>query len=60
MQGFCFARRRMSHTQAFIAAFITSMQLYRPRYKTAHMALQALFLQFAPFYRRRYQTDTSG
>lgn len=35
-------------------------KLYRPRYKTAHRALQTLFLQFVPFYRRRYQTGTSG
>lgn len=36
------------------------MQLYRPRHKTVHRALQWLFLRFAPFYYRRYQTDTSG
>ena len=36
------------------------MQLYRPRSKTAHRALQALFLLFAQFYRHKYQTDTSG
>jgi hypothetical protein len=36
------------------------MQLYHPRHKTAHRALQWLFLRFAPFYRRKYQTDTSG
>lgn len=34
------------------------MQLYHQRRKTAHMALQGLFLRFAPFYHRRYQTDT--
>lgn len=36
------------------------MQLYRPRHKTAHRALQWLFLMFALFYRCKYQTDTSG
>ena len=35
-------------------------KLYCQHSKTAHGALQALFLLFAPFYRRRYQTDTSG
>ena len=50
MQGFCFALLQCSPTQAFTAVFISSMQLYRPRYKTAHRALQALFLLFAIFY----------
>ena len=36
------------------------MQLHRPRHKTAHRALQWLFLRFATFNRPRYQTDTSG
>ena len=36
------------------------MQLYRPRHKTARKALQALFPQFVPLSRRRYQTDTSS
>jgi hypothetical protein len=36
------------------------MQLYSQRHKTAHKALQVLFLTFAPFSRRKYQTDTSG
>lgn len=36
------------------------MQLYHTRHKTAHRALQALFLQFVPLSRPRYQTDTSG
>lgn len=35
------------------------MQLYRPRHKTAYMALQRLFLRLHPFNRQRYQTDTS-
>lgn len=48
------------HAQAFTARFAPSMQLYHPRHKTACRALQVLFLRFAPFYRRRYQTDTSG
>ena len=50
----------MSHTQAFIAAFITSMQLYRPRYKTAHRALQGLFMRLHPLNRPRYRTGKSG
>ena len=36
------------------------MQLYHPRRKTAHRSLQAIFLQFVPLSRPRYQTDTSG
>lgn len=42
------------------SAFFPSMQLYRPRCKIVHRALQWLFLRFAPFYRRKYQTSTSG
>ena len=34
--------------------------LYRQRSKTTHGALQALFLRFAPFNRRKYKTDKSG
>ena len=60
VQGFYFALLQYSHTQAFIAAFIPFMQLSRPRRKTAHEALQALFLRFVPFNRHKYQTDTSG
>ena len=60
MQGFCFALLKYSHMQAFTARFVSSMQLYNIRRKTAHRALQALFLWLVPFYRRRYQTDTSG
>lgn len=36
------------------------MQLYCPCHKTAHEALQRLFLRLHPFNRPRYQTDTSG
>lgn len=55
VQGFCFALLQYSPIQTFTAAFVSSMQLYHPRNKTAHRALQALFLLFAPFYRHRYQ-----
>lgn len=41
-------------------AFILSMQLYHPRYKTEHRDLQELFLRFLPFYHRRYQPRISG
>lgn len=34
--------------------------LYHLRYKTAHRALQGLFLRFVPFYCRRHKADTSG
>nr|DAZ42726.1 MAG TPA: hypothetical protein [Caudoviricetes sp.] len=33
----------MSHEQAFTAAFISSMHLYRTTAKTVHKALQGLF-----------------
>lgn len=36
------------------------MQLYHPRSKTAHRALQRLFLRLYPFNRPQYQPDTSG
>ena len=34
--------------------------LYRPHHKTSHRDLQGRFLQFVPFYRCIYQTDTSS
>lgn len=58
VQGFYFVLLQYSHIQAFTAAFVLSMQLYLPRRKTAHRALQRIFLRFDPFYHRRYQTDT--
>lgn len=36
------------------------MQLYHPRPKTAHRALQRFFLRLHQFNRQRYQTDASG
>jgi len=60
VQGFYFALLQYSHIQAFTARFVLSMQLYRSHHKTAHRALQWRFLLFAPFYRRRRQTDTNG
>lgn len=49
-----------SHAQAFTARFAPSMQLYRPRHKTAHRALQWSFLRFCTPSRPRYQNDTIG
>jgi hypothetical protein len=60
VQGFYFALLQCIHIQAFTAAFILSMQLYHPRYKTEHRDLQELFLRFLPFYHRRYQPRISG
>lgn len=40
-----------SHSQAFTAAFVLSMQLYRPRRKTAHRALRWRFRLLAVFCR---------
>lgn len=60
VQGFYFALLQCIHIQAFTASFAPSMQLYRTCRKTAHRALQRLFLRFAPFNRPQYQTGTSG
>lgn len=57
---FLFCPATIRPIQTFTAAFISSMQLYRQRHKTARRALQALFLRFCPLNRPRYQTDTSG
>lgn len=51
MQGFCFALLQYSHIQAFTARFATSIQLYHPRHKTAHRALQGRFRPFSLFCR---------
>lgn len=51
VQGFYFALLQCIHIQAFTASFAPSMQLYRTCRKTAHRALQRLFLRFAPFNR---------
>ena len=59
MQVFYFARMQYSPIQAFTARFVLSMQLYHPRNKTAHKALQWLFLLLHPPNRPRYQTNTS-
>ena len=60
VQGFYFTMLQYSHIQASTASFVPSMQLYRPRHKTEHGALQTLFRRFDLFHRPRYQTDTSG
>ena len=60
VQGFYFALLQYSHIQAFTARFAVSIQLYRPRHKTSHRALQALFLRFAPIYCLQYQIYISG
>ena len=60
VQGFCFAVLQYNHIQEFTARFVSYTQLYRPLRKTVHMTLQGRFRLFAPFYRRKYQTDTSG
>ena len=60
VQGFYFARMQCSPTQAFTARFAVSMQLYHPRHKTAHGALQGLFLRLHIFSRPRYQTGTTS
>lgn len=60
VQGFYFALLQCIHIQAFTASFAPFMQLYRTCRKTAHRALQRLFLRFAPFNRLQYQTGKSG
>ena len=53
VQGFCFVILQYSPMKAFTVRFVLLMQLYRPRSKTAHRALQALFQLFAVFCRCR-------
>ena len=60
VQGFYFAQMQYSPIQAFTARFVTYMQLYHPRHKTAHRALQWRLLRYVPFYSRKYQTNTRG
>ena len=48
------------HTIVYSAFCSVNAILYRPRHKTARRALQALFMQFVPLSRHRYQTDTSS
>ena len=48
------------HTSVYSSLYSVYASVYRPRRKTAHGALQGRFLLFTPFYRRKYQTDTSG
>lgn len=48
-RAFLFARRRMSHTQAFTAALLPQMNLYSPNVKTVHRALQGHYRLFAAF-----------
>ena len=60
VQGFYFFRRRISHAQAFTAAFLPSMQLYSLNAKTVYGALQVRFRQFDPFHRIQYQTGKRG
>nr|DAG61537.1 MAG TPA: hypothetical protein [Caudoviricetes sp.] len=43
VQGFYFALQRIIHAQAFTAAFLPSMQLYRQNTKSVYRALQGLF-----------------
>lgn len=47
------------HTSVY-SAFCAVRALYRTRYKTAHKALQGIFLQLCPLNSPRHQTDTSG
>lgn len=48
------------YTSVYSVFCVVHATIYRKRRKTVHRALQWLLLWFAPFYRRRYQTDTSG
>lgn len=54
VQGFYFALLQYSPIQAFTACFVQSMQLYSPRRKAVHRALQGFFRLFAAFYRYYY------
>ena len=43
VQGFCFARRRMSRAQAFIAAFLLSMKIIQPKRQNRLQGFTAAF-----------------
>ena len=60
VQGFSFARMQYSPIQAFTACFAVLMQLYSPRNKTTHRALQWFFLRLRPLNCLLYQHDKSG
>lgn len=60
VQGFYFALLQYSPIKTFTARFVPSIKLYRQHHKTAHRALQGLFMQLVQFYRLQYQTDKSG
>lgn len=55
---FCLAAIQ-PHTSVY-SAFCAVNELHRPRHKTAHRALQGLFLRLCPLSRPRYQTDTTS
>ena len=58
-RAFVLLRCNTAPRKAFTARFVPSMQLYRPHRKTAHRALQGLFMRLCPLNRPRYQTNTS-
>ena len=61
MQGFYFCPAAVQpHTSVYSAFCAVRANLYRTRYKTAHKALQGIFLQLCPLNSPRHQTDTSG
>ena len=60
VQGFYFALLQYSPIQTFTARFAPVHATNSQHSKTAHKALQWLFLRLHPFNRQRYQTYTSG
>lgn len=61
MQGFYFCPAAIQpHISVYSVFCVVHAELYRPRHKTVHRALQWLFLQLHPFNHSRNQTDTSG
>lgn len=57
--AFIFDLLQYSPIQAFTSCFVTPIQLYCQRHKTAHM-LQWRFLRLYQLNRRKYQTDTNS
>lgn len=56
---FCSAAMQ-PYTSVYSAFCVVHAVLYHPLHKTMHKALQVLFLRFAPFCLRKYQTGASG
>lgn len=58
--GLLFCPAAIQPHASVYSVLCTVNAIYHTRHKTAHRALQWLFLRLCPLKRTRYQTDTSG